>query len=492
MKKTVFIAGAGLAGLASGLRLAKKGFKVQIAEKNTQAGGRLNQIKKDGFTFDTGPSFFSMSYEFEEFAQACNIKLPFEYAELDPLYTVNFSGSDKSYFLYKDIKKLARQFEDIEPDFENKMNQYLESCGKTFHDTIDVVIKQNFDSLIKYFQSLMSVNPGHVPKLFRSFWKEVNRHFSSDQARQIISLVAFFLGRTPFDTSAIYTLLSYTEFKHDGYYNVKGGMYKIVEGLVNELEKEGAEILYNTEICDFKASGHTMEALIDQNGREHKADIFLINADAAVFRGSVLKKKKYSPKKLDKMSWTMGYLTIYLGLDCKLPQVHHHNYFLGSNYQRYADKILKKIDRDEKPYYYVNILSKHNPDCAPENGESVFIVCPVPNLLYKDNWEDKDKIAEDIISDFSTRIKQDISKNIVSKTVYTPKDWQEQFNLHRGSGLGLSHSIMQIGAFRPANFDKDYNNLYYAGASTVPGAGLPMAVISSKLATERIEEHLQQ
>ena len=120
MSKNVLIVGAGLGGLASALRLAKKGYKVEIIEKNAQAGGRLNQIKKDGFTFDTGPSFFSMSFEFKEFARDCNIDLPFKYIELDPLYTVNFSDNPKTFFLHKDIKKLSAQFKDIEPDFEKK------------------------------------------------------------------------------------------------------------------------------------------------------------------------------------------------------------------------------------------------------------------------------------------------------------------------------------------------------------------------------------
>ena len=150
---------------------------------------------------------------------------------------------------------------------------------------------------------------------------------------------------------------------------------------------------------------------------------------------------------------------------------------------------MRQPDTLEKPYYYVNMLSKHNDDCAPEGCESLFFVCPVPNLLYKTNWDDKDKIVNSIISDFSKRIGQDISTTIVSKTIYTPLEWEKQFNLYMGSGLGLSHHMMQIGALRPSNKDEDYENVFYVGASTVPGAGLPMAVISSKLTTERVTDY---
>ena len=211
-----------------------------------------------------------------------------------------------------------------------------------------------------------------------------------------------------------------------------------------------------------------------------------------MFRGSVFKRPKYSQKRLDRMSWTMGYLTMYIGVSRKLPEVNHHNYYLGGNFEEYANNIMKNPDTLQKPYYYVNVLSKHNSDCAPEGCESLFFVCPVPTLLQKPEWNDVDEIVQSILDDFSERIQINITPHIVSKTVYTPKDWEQQINLHRGSGLGLSHSMMQIGAFRPANFDEKFINTFYVGASTVPGAGLPMAIISSKLVTERVEAYSQK
>jgi phytoene desaturase len=490
MSKSVLIVGAGIGGLATALRLAKKGYKVEIIEKNSQAGGRLNQLKKDGFTFDTGPSFFSMSYEFTEFAKDCNIQLPFKYKRLDPLYTVNFKNNPKTFHLYEDIHKLAEQFKETEPDFEIKMKRYLEKSKHLFHDTVDTVIKSNYDSVFSYLMTLLTVNPTHMPVLFRNFWQQVCRYFDSEDARQIISLVAFFLGRTPFDTSAVYTLLSYTEFQHDGYYNVEGGMYKIVEGILEELKKVNVKIIYNTEIVDYISVNEKLDFLVDKTNKKWTADIIIVNSDAAVFRGRVFKRKEFSESRLDKKEWTMGPLTIYLGLKCKLPHVHHHNYYLGNNFKEYADKVFRSPGSLEKPYYYVNVVSKFNPDCAPENSESLFFVCPVPDLRFKPQWDDKDAIVDSIIADFSDRINKDIKPEIISRTVYTPIDWQNQFNLHRGSGLGLSHSMLQIGAFRPKNFDEVFKNVFYVGASTLPGTGLPMVIISSKLAFERVEKYV--
>ena len=144
MNKKVLIVGTGLGGLSAGLRLASKGYDVTFVEKEDNPGGRLNQIKKNGFTFDVGPSFFSMPYEFEELITDCSVDMPFEFVELDPLYVVNFKGSDRKYFLYKDIERLSEQFSDIEPDFEKKFKAYLKKCGDIYRDTVDVVIKQNF------------------------------------------------------------------------------------------------------------------------------------------------------------------------------------------------------------------------------------------------------------------------------------------------------------------------------------------------------------
>jgi phytoene desaturase len=317
----------------------------------------------------------------------------------------------------------------------------------------------------------------------------VAQYVKSDDARQILSLVAFFLGKTPFDTPAVYTLLSYTEFMHDGYFNVKGGMYRVVEGIVDELEKENVKIHYNTEIVDFVQEGDKLKYLVDKDGKKWGADIIVVNSDAAVFRGRVFRRREFSVEKLDKMDWTMGSLTIYLGIKCKLPEVSHHNYYLGDNYREYAGKVFISPEIVDKPYYYVNVLSRSNPGCAPEGCESLFFVCPVPDLSKKSSWDDRDKIVDSIIDDYSSRIKKDIRPEIVSRTVYTPFDWQEQFNLHRGSGLGLSHKMMQIGGFRPKNYDEVFKNVFYVGASTIPGGGLPMVVIGSRLVTERIEKY---
>ncbi len=485
-KKKALIIGTGLGGMATALRLAHKGYEVEMVEKHHQPGGRLNQLKKDGFTFDVGPSFFSMSYEFKELFDYVGVPNPLGFNELNPLYSVYFAHRDKPYNIYKELDKLAKEFGDHEPNFEAKASKYLKAAKEIFHDTEYKVVKRNFNGLLDYGASLATVPLKHGPKLFRSMWSELGRHFDGQDTKVIFSLVAFFLGATPFDTPAVYSLLNYTELIHDGYWNVKGGMYKIVEAMVKLLTERGVKMTFNTEIVGVEANEFNVTAFIDQHGKRHTADLFVCNSDAAMFRGVILKRRKFNEHKLDGMDWTLAPFTIYLGVKGKLEGLHHHNYFLGSNFNEYADNIFKTSIAPEKPYYYVNVSSKSNPDCAPEGCENIFILCPVPDLRYKKTWEDTEQLANTIIQDLSERVGYDIAANTLTRTVYNPIDWRDKFNLYRGSGLGLAHGMNQVGGMRPANKDELFSNLYYVGASTIPGTGLPIVVISSRLATERI------
>ena len=488
--KEVLIVGAGLGSLASALRLSYSGYKVKIIEKQNTAGGRLNFIKQDGFTFDVGPSFFSMSYEFVELFKSIGEPIPFELNELNPLYTVNIAGSDKVFQIYKDLDKLAEEFKGIEDNLEAKIRKYLKGAKEIFHDTEYKVVKKNFDSILGFIMSMATVPIKHLPKLFRTFWQELERHFESEEVKIIFSLVAFFLGATPFNTPSVYNLLNYTELEHDGYWNVKGGMYKIVEGILGLLEKKNVEIIYNTEITSVSHKNGILTSLHDANGNEYKADVYIVNADAAWFRGKFLKRPKFTEEKLDKMEWTLAPFTMYLGVNGKIPGIHHHNYFLGDNFRDYADTIFRSTVAPKKPYYYVNVASKSNPECAPEGCENLFILCPVPDLRIKPNWDDAEELVDEILEDLSERVNFDIKNNILTKVVYTPEKWRDMFNLYKGSGLGLAHGLNQIGAFRPSNKDEELNNLYYVGASTTPGTGLPIVVIGSKLIHERIiHEH---
>jgi phytoene desaturase len=490
-RRKALIVGTGLGGLATALRLSRRGYEVEMVEMYKQAGGRLNQLATAGFTFDMAPTFFSMSYHFDEFVRDAGIEMPFRFVKIDPLYHVSFRGGGKSYIIYRDLDRLAEQFEAVEPGFRDRMERFLISSGRLF-DTIEQgVLSKNFISLFDFLLQMTKMPVRYVPMVIRSVWGEMGRYFNSYEARVIFSLVSFFLGATPFDTSAVYTILSYTEMVHDGYHNVEGGMYRIVEGLMREADKAGVKIHYNVRINSYEAAGRRNRAFIDTDGKRWEADIFVVNADAAMFRGRIFRRRAYSDGRLDRMQWTLAPFTMYLGVKGRMENIHHHNYFLGDNdYENYSRGIFRNKVSLEKPYYYVNANAVFNRQSAPDGCENLFILVPVPDLRFKPDWSDRERIADAVISDLSLRTGHKIEENLLVRVVLDPVNWQNMFGLFRGSGLGLGHKMTQVGGFRPPNKDEVFSNVWYTGASTVPGTGLPMVVISSRLTVQRIDNEI--
>ena len=191
-KRKAVIIGAGMGGLATALRLSSKGYEIEILEKYHQPGGRLNQIVKDGFTFDMGPSFFSMSYEFDELFKFCNIPNPLHLQALDPLYSVYFEKRKLPFLISKDPEKLAATFDGIETDLKNKVIKYLADAGKIFHDTEDIAIRKNFSSKTDYLIKLTHVPVKHAAKMFRSMWSELNKHFESEEVNIFFLMFCLF------------------------------------------------------------------------------------------------------------------------------------------------------------------------------------------------------------------------------------------------------------------------------------------------------------
>ncbi len=490
--RSAVIVGAGLGGLATALRLSSQGYDVTVLEKNRSCGGRLNELEIDGFRFDVGPSFMSMTYELEELFSSCGLPNPLVLDRLDPLHQVYFHEYPTPFKIWSDPRRLAESLAELEPDLAPRINAYLDKARNFFHDTEYLAVKTNFDSPWGLAGKILNAPCQHLPAVIRNMWDHSGRYFRSEEVRVLFCLIAFFLGSTPYETAAMFSLLNYIEFRHNGYWTVRGGMYQLVRQLVAILQRRGVRFQTETTVTGVRPEGGRVAAVTDEQGHEWPADIFVVNADAAVFRGKVLQRKKFSEQRLDRMDWSFAPFTIYLGVKGRAESLLHHNYFLGKvrdgEFERYAKSIFRSSELPGDLYYYVNVPSKWCPEFAPEGCESLFILCPSPDLRFKPDWPDREQIADRIIRDLSSRSGMDIPSRTIVRKVLTPTDWEEMFDLHRGSGLGLCHGMNQIGPLRPANKDEEFSNLYYAGASTVPGSGLPMVVISSKLVTERISK----
>ncbi len=475
-----------MGGLATALRLSVSGYSVTLLEKNDRAGGRLNQLRLGEHVFDSGPSFMSMSYEIRELFDSCQIPFPFQLKSMDPGYQIFFKKYPRPFRIWKEPGQLGEELSGIEPYLEKKIIAYLEKAQNFYHDTETRVIRTNFFSLPDYLRKLSRVPVKHLPYLFRNMWMQAGCYFETEELKIIFTLVSFFLGSTPFRTPAIYSLLNYIEMQHDGYWVVEGGMYKIVEVLVRILRERGVDIIYDTEVVRVLSEGRRAVALEDQSGSRWDADCFVCNSDAAAFRGRILERKAFLPGRLDKMDWSLGPFTIYLGVKGRFENLLYHNYFLGDDFRDYARTIFSSNSIPRNPYYYANVLSKAFDGCCPAGTENIFILCPSPDLRFKPDWHDKEAVADRILADLSARIDVNLKQRTLVREVWTPEDWGRRFNLYRGSGLGLCHGMRQIGWFRPSNKDEEFSNFYYVGASTIPGTGLPMVIIGSKLVLERI------
>jgi len=488
--RSAIIVGAGLGGLATALRLSAQGYQVTVLEKNRSCGGRLNELEVDGFRFDIGPSFMSMTYELDELFSSCGLQNPLFLDQLDPIHQVYFREHPQPFKIWRNPERLAEEFSAIETNLAPKIETYLNKAQAYFHDTEQLAVKTNFDSLSGLLTKILNAPCQHLPAVIRDMWSHSGRYFSSDEIRVLFCLIAFFLGSTPYRTSALFSLLNYIEFRHNGYWTVRGGMYQLIRELVAALSQRGVRFEYETKVMSVREEDGRAAAVVDEQGRDWKADLVIVNADAAVFRGKVLGRDKFSDERLDQMDWSFAPLTVYLGVKGKMGNLLHHNYFLGKvrdgHFEQYAKKIFKTDQMPEDLFYYVNVPSKWCSEFAPKDCESLFILCPSPDLRFKPQWADKEQIVSSIISDLSQRCGHDVKSNILVQKILTPQGWGEMFDLHRGSGLGLCHGMNQIGPLRPANKDEVYSNLYYVGASTIPGSGLPMVIISSKLVTERI------
>jgi len=486
MPKALII-GTGLGGLTTALRLTRLGYEVEMVEKYKQAGGRINQLRKNGFVWDIGPTTFPMLFELKEFYDDIGLKMPFDFFEENPLYSVNFMGDAKTYNVYKNIRKLSEEFASLEPNLLDKFNRYLGEAGRMFHLSEKRILNRNFRNVLVYLLSLTKVPLKYSPKFFTTSYKELDKYFHSDKIKEILSLPAIFLGNNPYKSAAIFMMLSYIELVHDGYHAMKGGMYRLVQEMLRELEKANVVINYNCEISGFIGAGRNVYSLIDSSGESHHADLYVVNADAAGFRNLVLHRKSFSANRLNKMKWSPAPFTIYLGIKGKLDFLNNHQYNLGDNLKEYTQKMDKNSLELSHLNYYVSINSRYNPEFAPKDCESLSILVPVPNLIHKTDWSDKEELANKVIANLSERIGVNLAEQIMTQTIKTPEDWEISFNLYHGSGLGLIYSMNQIGGLRPKNRDEKFKNLFYVGSSTIPGPGIGMSIKSSRLVVKRIE-----
>ncbi|WP_268778270.1 phytoene desaturase family protein [Rubrobacter aplysinae] len=495
------IVGAGMGGLAAAIRLASAGFAVDVFEKNASAGGRMNRLETDGgFTFDTGPSLLLMTDTYRKLFRDAGRDLS-DYVELLPLdgdYRVEFGDGD-SLTIRRTLPELIKELERIEPGVTPRFYRFLEDACHKYRLGRSEFVERDFDTAADFF-SLRNLKLLWKTQATRNYYKSVSRYFHTEKLRQAFSLQTMYLGLSPFDAPAVYSLLPYTEMAEDGLWFPRGGMYSLVRAFERLAGELGVEINLDSPVEEVVVEGDRVRG-VRVGGETHRADAVLANADLPYVYRSLLPKAAegdFAPprKKRRSLEYTASAFMLYLGIEGELDHLKHHNFFLSSEYRENFEAIFDEGRLPEDPSFYAVVPSRTEPGMAPEGSDALFVLVPVPHLGEAKgggvDWEREGPAFKEKIYDLleSRAGVENIRGRIRHETVKTPRDWLSDYNLEEGAAFGLGHGIFQVGYFRPPISSPSIEGMYFVGASTRPGTGVPLVVIGAELAAERIRREV--
>jgi len=488
MKPTALVIGAGIGGIATAARLAKNGYSVTVLEKNDQPGGRCNQIVREGHRFDIGPTLFLMPEVWEETFASLNEKLSdhLDLRRIDPTYKVRFKDG-LQLELTSNISEMQAQLEKVEKTAFTGFLNYIAEGSKHYKISLEKFVGRNFYNIFDYF-SLSNLPLIFRLKALKKHYANVSRFFKDERLKAAFTFQNMYLGLSPYDAPATYSLLQYTELAEGVWYPM-GGMYAGIQALVKVAEKLGVKFIYGAPVKRLEIAGNKIEGAILEDGRVFTADVFVGNADLPYIYDQLLPDRAEA-KKLDEKLYTCSTIMFYWGVDKQYPQIAHHNVFLGGNYKDSFDRIFKDHTLPDEPSFYIHAPTRTDESAAPEGQDTLYVLVPVGHLdeNSRQDWDAlvaraRQQVLERLAKEMNIN---DLNDHIKFEIVHTPKIWKEKFNLAKGAAFGLSHNFWQVGYLRPHNRHTKYKNLYFAGASTHPGTGLPIVLLSARLTTERI------
>lgn len=487
-KPTAIVIGAGIGGIATAARLARNGFDVTVLEKNSQPGGRCNQIVREGHRFDIGPTLFLMPEVWEETFASLGEKMSdhLDLRRIDPTYKVHFDDGLQLQ-LTSDIGKMQTQLELVDKSAFTGFLAYLAEGAKHYKISLEKFVGRNFFNIFEYF-SLTNLPLIFQLKALDKHYRNTGRFFKDERLKAAFTFQNMYLGLSPYDAPATYSLLQYTELAEGVWYPI-GGMYAGIQALVRVAEKLGVKFVFNSPVSRIRAANGKVQNVETADGKTWQADIFVGNADLPYIYKELLPKNSES-EKLDKKLYTCSTIMFYWGVKKEYPQIAHHNVFLAGDYKASFDQIFDDHSLPDQPSFYIHAPSRTDVQAAPVGQDTLYVLVPVGHLdeETKQDWDAMVNRARQTI--FERLEKEmgisDLEDQIKFEIVYTPNDWKEQFNLQKGAAFGLSHNFWQVGYLRPQNRHAELKNLYFSGASTHPGTGLPIVLLSARLTTERI------
>ncbi len=486
MSNKVIVVGSGFGGLSAASLLSKDGFDVTVIEKNEQVGGRASVWKKDGFTFDMGPSWYLMPDVFENFFSQFG-KKPEDYMELvrlDPAYRVFFSENDY-VDISKDLEKNLDLFEKIEPGAKEKMKEYLEKSKYEYDIAMKDFIYKDYKHLTDFLKPRLIVE-GTKLHMFEKLDSYAQRYFKSDKIRKILEYTIVFLGGSPYDSPALYSLMSHVDFNM-GVWFPKGGMGKLAEAMYALAQEQGVKFIFNEPVEKINVENGIAKS-VKTCKKTYNADLVVVNADYSWADNNLLDKKywSYSEKYWDKRKIAPSAYLLYLGVDKEIKNFRHHTLFFHDRWVEHFDDIFKHPKWPKNFSYYVSCITKTDPDTAPKGCENVFVLIPVAPGL-KDTKETREKYFDMVLSHMEKLAGENIRDHIILKRIFAHNDFSNRYNAYKGTALGLAHTLRQTAVGRPKQQSKKVKNLFYTGHYNHPGIGVPMVIICSQILRDNIK-----
>ena len=491
MTRKIVIIGSGFGGLAAAIRLQARGMQVTLLEKNAKVGGHAYQLMKGGYTFDMGPSIITAPDLIQRLFECAGVRMDdyLDLVKLDPFYRIYFH--DRTSLDYTDDgEQMKRQMTQFSTADANNYDHFMAHTRQLY----DAVITDGLGATAFDLPTMLGFLPRALRlQALRPAYDFVKRYFDDPRHRFTFSFHPLFIGGNPFRAPAVYLMIPYLE-KTGGVWFCKGGMYSLVCVLEDLFKQLGGSVETEAEVEQIVVENRCAKGVI-ANEQFYEADGVISNADLFHTYSELIKsehRRKWSNKKLGKTQYSMSAFLLYLGVRKKYPQLKHHTLILSERYKGLVTDIFDNKVLPNDFSMYLHIPSQTDPSMAPEGCESMYILIPVPNLESGVNWEKTkatytDRVLTFLENGFGLT---DLTRSIEVLETFTPSDFRRERNNHLGSAWGVEPTLTQTAYFRPQNRSEDIQKLYFVGASTHPGAGVPGVLLTAETTVKLVVEDL--
>jgi phytoene desaturase len=484
--KSVIVIGAGIGGITSAIHLAREGYQVTVLEKNSRPGGRCDRLSVEGHHFDTGPTLLVMPliYEAEFASLGISMHEVLDLQRVDPTYHLIFDDG-KQLALTSDMKHLQEQLEAIEPGSFQGLLRYMEEGHRHYHLGVEKLVFPDFRRATDFFKLSNLPLLQQVKPLARHY-ANMSNYFDDPRLKAAFTFQDVYMGLSPFEAPATFSMMAYTELAHGVWYP-QGGMYRLVEVLTSLAQDAGVDFVYDTNVDKIGVNGNHARG-VEVDGQLLEADIVLANADLPYVYQNLLPHDGQS-KRMGRKRFSCSVISFFWGVDMLYEMLPPHTLFLADDYRENFTSIIHDLSLPVNPSLYVHAPARLDTSMAPPGEDTLIAIVPVGHMSGNgdQDWRTiRDRAREEVFRRLEALGIDGLENHIKFEINFTPPSWRKRYNLMKGSTHGLCHNLSQLGYFRPDLRHPHYNNLFFVGASTRPGTGLPTAMVSGRLAARRI------